>query len=212
MTTPPHRLPTVGVTPTAWGASALAAPGGAEAHPAELVAADTHLQVERTFSFVDLCGFTRFTRHHGPHAAVEVLRELRQVTRSVAAQRGVRVAKWLGDGVMLVGIEPTPVIALGAHLVHHFAPMAHHVRVGVAAGTALLFEGDDYVGEPVNLAFKLCDAADPGQMLVHGCPATLPDWIVASSPVDVRIKGVGPVDGVVDVRPRTISSPASGVA
>ena len=35
------------------------------------------------------------------------------ITRSVAAKRGVRVGKWLGDGAMLIGVEAAPVIALG---------------------------------------------------------------------------------------------------
>ena len=165
--------------------------------PPELLAdGETHLNVTRTFCFADLSGFTAYTRTHGPHAAVRQLGEFRRVTRSVAARRGVRVAKWLGDGVMMVGVEPTPTIALGAHLIHHFADSGVDVRIGIATGTVLLFEGDDYIGEPVNLAAKLCAAAQPGEILATGDEADLPDWVRSEGEVSVRIKGVGSVGGI----------------
>jgi class 3 adenylate cyclase len=40
------------------------------------------------------------------------------------------------------------------------------LRGGVAAGRVILFEGDDYIGRPVNLAARLCDEAEPHQLLV----------------------------------------------
>lgn len=166
------------------------------ARPDDLAGGDTHLNVTRTFCFADLSGFTAFTRDHGPHAAVRQLGEFRRVTRNVAAKRGVRVAKWLGDGVMLVGTEPTPTIALGTHLVHHFSDSGIRVRVGLATGIALLFEGDDYIGEPVNLAAKLCSAAAPGEVLAVTDVEDLPDWVSTDGEISVRIKDVGAVGGV----------------
>jgi len=54
---------------------------------------------------MDLCGFTRFIATNGEHAAIEALTAFRALTRELATRRGVRVAKWLGDGAMLVGVE-----------------------------------------------------------------------------------------------------------
>ena len=176
------------------------------ARPDELAEGDTHLNVTRTFCFADLSGFTAFTREHGPHAAVRHLGEFRRVTRNVAAKRGVRVAKWLGDGVMLVGTDPTPTIALGAHLVHHFSNSGIRVRVGLATGTALLFEGDDYIGEPVNLAAKLCTAAAPGEVLAVAERDDLPAWVSTDGEISVRIKGVGAVGGVHRLRVNLLES------
>ena len=177
------------------------------ARPDELPGGDTHLNVTRTFCFADLSGFTAYTRDHGPHAAVLGLGEFRRICRNVAAKRGVRVAKWLGDGVMVVGTEPTPTIAFGAHLVHHFAATDMQVRVGIATGIALLFEGDDYIGEPVNLAAKLCEAAAPDEILAVLDPATLPGWVTSEGEVSVRVRGVGAIGGIhrlrVDLTPAT---------
>jgi class 3 adenylate cyclase len=159
--------------------------------PDELPSGDTHLNVNRTFVFADLSGFTQFTRQHGPHEAVKLLGEFRRVARNVAAKRGVRVAKWLGDGVMIVSVDPTAAVAFGAHLIHHFAETDLQVRVGLASGIALLFEGDDYIGEPVNLASKLCAAAQPGEILGACELSDLPDWVEAGEAMAVSIKGVG---------------------
>ena len=168
---------------------------------------DAHLSVIRTFCFADLSGFTAFTRDNGPHAAVGQLAEFRRITRNVAAKRGVRVAKWLGDGVMLVGTEAPPTIALGAHLVHAFSDSEIQVRVGIATGIALLFEGDDYIGEPVNLAAKLCAAAEPDKILAVAELADLPDWVTSEDNVTIRIKGVGAIGGVRRLRVKPQISP-----
>ena len=63
------------------------------------------MRVVRCFAFLDLCGFTAYTEEQGDARAVEVLAQLRAVLRAEAEDKGVRVTKWLGDGVMLSGVE-----------------------------------------------------------------------------------------------------------
>ncbi|MDB9846364.1 hypothetical protein OAC41_06325, partial [Acidimicrobiales bacterium] len=62
-------------------------------------------RVTRTIGFVDLSGFTHFTQENGDEAAVRALKFFRDVTREICARHGVRIAKWLGDGAMLIGVE-----------------------------------------------------------------------------------------------------------
>ncbi len=178
--------------------------------PAELPDGDTHLNIDRTFVFADLSGFTQYTRQNGPHEAVKLLGEFRRVARNVAAKRGVRVAKWLGDGVMIVSVNPEAAIAFGAHLIHHFAPTALQVRVGIASGIALLFEGDDYIGEPVNLAAKLCAAANPDEILGACELDHLPDWVEADRAVSVSIKDVGLIGDIYRLVPVIHQTESSG--
>jgi adenylate cyclase len=159
---------------------AEARPGSGTEHPGELP--DTaYLQIERTFCFADLSGFTRFTRRE---------------SREVAARRGVRVAKWLGDGVMMVGTEPTPTIAWAGHVISHFKDTGVEIRAGLATGIVLLFEGDDYIGEPVNLAAKLCSVAEPGEILANCHIDDLPTWMQVLEVEEVDIRGVGPIGGI----------------
>ena len=129
-------------------------------------------RVMRTFAFIDLSGFTGFTERHGDAEAVDLLAEFRRVVRDVAARRGVRIAKWLGDGAMLVGVETEPCAEAIVDIEDclRAVGLALPLRAGVASGPVILFEGDDYIGAPVNLAARLCDRASPGEVLA---PATL---------------------------------------
>lgn len=154
----------------------------------------------RCFAFVDLCGFTAFTDREGTLAATEVLTRFRSAARDVAARRGVRVIKWLGDGVMLVGTTPGPVVATAAELMLRFRHDPFEVHAGIAGGTVLLFEGDDYIGRPVNLAARLCEAAGPGEVLCLGLDDEMPEWVDVAGHVNVRAVGIGDISGVSRLR------------
>ena len=41
------------------------------------------------------------------------------------------------------------------------------LRIGIAAGKVIVFEGDDFIGMAINLASRLCDAAGPGEILAN---------------------------------------------
>ena len=196
-TAAPVRPQLVGAAPE-WAAARM---GDGTQRPDQLPEGNTHLYIERTFCFIDLSGFTVFTRTRGPDEAVELLGEFRRITRNIAAKRGVRVAKWLGDGAMLVSTEPEPAAALAVDLVHRFAGTDIEVRAGLVTGTALLFEGDDYIGEPVNLAAKLCAVAGPGEVFADVELATLPDWVEAELGLEVELRGIGTVGGLSRLRP-----------
>jgi adenylate cyclase len=148
--------------------------------------------VERAFAFLDLCGFTAFMSGNGEHAAIDALNTFRMLTREIAARRGVRIAKWLGDGAMLVGVDVGPAIAASAELIARYDGQTLALRGGIAHGRVLLFEGDDYIGRPANLAARLCDAARPGELLALGYPAkALPAWIKVAGTRDLSLRGLG---------------------
>ena len=148
--------------------------------------------VKRGFAFVDLCGFTAYTDHEGIAAATQVLGAFRAAGREIASRRGIRIAKWLGDGAMVVAVEPTPlleaVLEAGQRVASVSAPLA--LRAGVTWGEAILFEGDDYVGTPVNLAARLCDLAGPSEALVgDGVDEFLPPWAAIEEEGTLLVKG-----------------------
>lgn len=151
---------------------------------------DEPLAVIRSFAFVDLSGFTAFCDLHGEQRAIEVLAFFRGVVRSVAARRGVRVAKWLGDGVMLVGLDEAALAATVGEIVVRCEPQGLRTHAGLATGAVLLFEGDDYVGRPVNLAARLCDRAEPGQIIAAGEAPSTPEWLLVRDPERIEVPGV----------------------
>ncbi len=164
--------------------------------------APTNTRVLRTFAFLDLCGFTAFADHHGDDEAVVELRGLRSAVREVAPLAGVRIDKWLGDGVMLVGVQCEPVVAAALTIRQRLVETARlPLRAGIAQGQVILMEGDDYVGQAVNIAARLCDLAQPGRVVAWADHLDTPTW-VAVTPLDPSwLKGVsGPVPaGALDI-------------
>lgn len=160
-------------------------------HPRVLDPDARSFRVARTFAFLDLCGFTDFVDAHGDDDAVDELRTLRATVREIAPLCGVRVDKWLGDGVMLVGVDPEPVVIAVvaiAERIGSYAKLA--LRAGIASGEVLLMEGDDYVGRTVNLASRLCDLADAGQVLAALDGLPLPDGVAVASSFTLDVRGL----------------------
>jgi len=157
---------------------------------------DVSQRLFRVFAFIDVSGFTTYTDRHGTDAAIELLNRFRSACRDVTGRRGVRVAKWLGDGVMIVGTAPGPVVAAVAELLLRLDEDEFDIHAGIAGGTVLLFEGDDYVGRPVNMAARLCEAAGPGEALCVGADGDIPDWVEVTGVVTVRATGIGDITDV----------------
>lgn len=146
------------------------------------------VRVDRHFAFVDLSGFTSYTDAHGDEESVHVLTEFRGAVRRIATDFGVRIAKWLGDGCMLVAVDASQLVAAVVELERIIddadLPLAMHA--GVAGGAVMLLEGDDYTGGPVNLASRLCDVAVPHEILVT-------PMIAEVAPPDAIREDVGPL-------------------
>jgi adenylate cyclase len=149
------------------------------------------LTVDRSFAFVDICGFTAYCERLGEQPALELLIEFRQIVRDVVARRGVRVSKWLGDGVMIVSLEPAILAAACAEIELRCSSQGLDTHAGIATGSVLLLEGDDYVGRTVNLAARLCEVAQMGQTLAANALPELPTWLHIADTRMVDVAGMG---------------------
>lgn len=150
------------------------------------------MRVRRAFAFVDLCGFTALTDAHGDETAVAHLAAFRSIVREVCSRRGVRVAKWLGDGAMLVGVETTPLVAAVVELEARVSGSPLALRGGLTVGDVILFEGDDYIGHAVNLAARLSDLAEPHEILATAdVAAAAPPWATCVAAGERAIRGLG---------------------
>ena len=150
------------------------------------------MRVPRTFAFLDLSGFTNYTAAYGDDAAGRILGTFRTLVREVASERGVRIAKWLGDGCMIVGVEQQNVIEFVTDLERRAgtvcAPLT--LRAGIATGHALLFEGDDYIGSAVNMAARLCDFARNVDVLMPTMHLDrLPEGVDAEPFGEIELRG-----------------------
>lgn len=158
------------------------------------------MRVPRTFVFLDLSGFTNYTAAYGDDAAGRILGTFRTLVREIASERGVRVAKWLGDGCMVVAVEQKAGIEFITDLASRAASVCAPLtlRAGVATGHALLFEGDDYIGSAVNMASRLCDRAKNVDVLVPTMQLErLPEGVTVEHVGEIELRGFPGTIGVV---------------
>jgi adenylate cyclase len=151
------------------------------------------VRVVRSFAFLDLTGFSALTEAQGDQRAVEVLTVFRTALRDICSRRGVRIAKWLGDGAMLVCVETTPLVAgaleMGSAI--DAAPEDITIKCGITVGPVILLEGDDYIGHAVNVASRLCDRALPHEVLAD-CDVVplIPAWAKVQSNEQIALVGL----------------------
>ncbi len=127
----------------------------------------TNEQVERTFAFVDLAGFTALTEAHGDCEAVGIVRTFRDRTLEVLAP-GDELVKTIGDAVMLAFPDRTAAVRalrmlLERELTHDGTVLLP--RAGAHHGVAISVDGD-YYGAAVNLAARVAGEARGGELLV----------------------------------------------
>lgn len=157
-------------------------------------------RVLRTFGFVDIGGFTAYSNAEGDDRAVEQLMQFRAIVRAVGSGTGIRVAKWLGDGAMLVGLEPVSLVSAILDIMRRMrhAELDLSLHAGAAQGLTILFEGDDHIGSTVNLASRLADEAGPWQ--VYAPVDTLPGLTNSDAPIgELSIPGFPDPVGVADL-------------
>ena|ERR1035438_5059362 len=153
---------------------------------------------ERSFAYIDVSGYTNLTNKYGVHIAAQRLHKFRNAVRIVVGKHGVRVATWLGDGVLLVSIDTTPLLQTVAELSAMFNDMGFQIHAGIACGSVIIFEGNDYVGEPINIAARLADYAKSSEILGHNIvkknvPKTMK---IKMLDVSIPIRGIGKLSNV----------------
>ena len=119
----------------------------------------------RTILFTDLESSTALTQRLGDERAQKLLRGHNGVVRQALAAHGGEEVKHTGDGIM--ASFPSAVAAVEAALAmqRDLAGAEVRVRIGLNAGEPIA-EEDDYFGTAVQLAARITDRAEPGQVLV----------------------------------------------
>lgn len=166
------------------------------------------MKVERTFVFVDLSGFTKYTADNGDSAAGNILTKFRAEVRDVAASWGIRVDKWLGDGCMIVAVEQDMAIGFSLDMQKRCEDVCQPltVRVGLATGEVLMFQGEDYIGTSVNLASRLCDVAEHNEVLMARADLRrLPQGVSENNHDNVTLRGLGEMEVVALTSQTTLS-------
>ena len=189
---------------------------------------------EITALFCDLRGFTGFSETSDPEDVMALLREYHKAIGEIIFRHGGTLERFAGDGVMVIFGDPVPLPnpALAAvqmalemrsaidALIEKWSRLGHELGfgIGLAHGYATLgtigFEGRfDYaaIGTVSNVASRLCDEAQPGQILVS--PRVLlavEDAVVAEPVREMTLKGIRRPILVHNVVGAAMGNPRSG--
>jgi class 3 adenylate cyclase len=127
--------------------------------------------VERTFSFVDLAGFTALTEAHGDLDALELLDRFVDIARRSLSDRD-ELVKSVGDAVMVASLGPETAVAALAAIWERCGQESGFPlpRAGAHHGPAISRD-DDYFGSAVNVAARVAGHAGGGQMLATAAVA-----------------------------------------
>jgi len=164
--------------------------------------------------FCDMRGFTAFCESAEPEETIEVLQTYHEEMGKLINKHGGGVDHHMGDGIMVLFNDPLPcddpagdavrlAIAMRsrmAELCEKWKKLGHRLGfgVGVSLGYATVgmvgYEGRyDYTasGTAVNLAARLCDRAEDGDILLSPRAHTAVEGHYSSEPTgEVALKGI----------------------
>jgi len=116
-----------------------------------------------TLCFIDLTGFTRYTEEEGDLEALDVVENFVTTVEATLPPEAT-IVKTIGDEVMVVSPEPASLTEWAVDLMGHF-PLRPQPRVGIHYAQAVYRDGD-YFGTHVNLAHRVVNRAQAGEVLV----------------------------------------------
>jgi adenylate cyclase len=187
--------------------------------------------------FCDLRGFTGFSGAAGPEEVMGLLQEYYEVLGAIITRYAATLTCYMGDGLMLLLSAPVPCpqpalqglrMALDMQaavqaLLAGWRARGHSIGfgVGLAQGTATVgrigYEGrQEYtaIGSIVNLASRICAAAEDGQILIDATAAAEVRDAVALAPLGTRpLRGFAeavPIFSVTECDPDLATIPAAG--
>lgn len=164
--------------------------------------------------FCDIRGFTAFCETAEPEETIEVLQAYHEEMGTLISAHGAGVDKRMGDGIMVIFNDPFPcddpageAVRLAVAMRERMATLCqqwkrHGHRLGFGVGISLGYatigmvgsEGRyDYTasGTAVNLAARLCDRAEDGEILLSPRAYTaIEDDFRAESSGELSLKGI----------------------
>ena len=118
-----------------------------------------------TILFAELAGASSLFDRHGDEAADALRREHFDALRHEIAQNDGREVKSTGDGLMVAFASSVAAVRCAVDMQRATAALGRlELKVGLDAGEPIP-EGEDLYGTPVIIAGRLCDAAEPGEVL-----------------------------------------------
>jgi adenylate cyclase len=145
--------------------------------------------------FIDLSGYTALTTGDGDRVAAATTMRFEEAVSVAAWRDGGRVVKLLGDGALLRFDRVSDAVRSSLVIRAALDDMGVRTHAGIDCGPIAERDGDVF-GRTVNMAARLANSAEPGQVLVTAAVAesARQHGIEASSLGSLQLKGMdGPV-------------------
>lgn len=126
----------------------------------------------RAIMFIDMVGSTQITRTLGDSEALPLIHQYREVVRRALSAQGGREVDRAGDG-FLTSFDSAYSAATCAIDIQRKLSMENakrsdgpqlKARIGIGAGEPVM-DGDALFGSTINLTSRICDRADPDEIL-----------------------------------------------
>jgi len=124
----------------------------------------------RAIVFTDMCGSVAQTQELGDEGHLALLHDHNEIVRSELARHDGREVKHTGDGIMasFTSVSAAVAFAIGVQAElrsrNEHAPTPLDVSIGISAGEPVTDDHDDLFGAAVQLAARLCDTAQAGDI------------------------------------------------
>lgn len=126
----------------------------------------------RTFLFTDIVESTSLTENYGDILAMTILRKHNEIVRYSIQKNNGNEVKHTGDGIMASFISTSKAVRGALEIQKELKEyrvknpnVPLHVKIGINAGEPVT-EGDDFFGAAVQLSKRICDLAEPDQVLI----------------------------------------------
>jgi class 3 adenylate cyclase len=156
-------------------------------------------RVGRAVLFMDIRGFTAWSEQETPEAAVGMLNDYYRAAEEALGEIGPIKLKFTADEVMAVFANAAEAVQAGSRMLASTRSLLAESKLSAGAGVhyGQVVEGVlggedakayDFIGDTVNTAQRLCDAAAPGELLVSiaACGAA---GLTPAQQRDIVVKG-----------------------
>ncbi len=146
-------------------------------------------RVTKTFVFTDIVDSTKFSELLKDRWEKVVLKVHDETIKRIASDYGGEVVKNTGDGFFLAFPEPTAGVEAAVAIQKQLDEQAFpaELRIGLHT-TEAQDTGGDYQGEGINVAARIGELAEGGQILAS-CDSVIGIPLVCSAPNDAQLKG-----------------------
>jgi class 3 adenylate cyclase len=146
-------------------------------------------RVTKTFVFTDIVDSTRFSELMKERWETVVLKAHDETIKRLAAEHGGELVKSTGDGFFLAFPQPSAAVDAAVAIQKQLENQAFpaQVRIGVHT-TEAQADGGDYQGEGINVAARIGELAQGGQILAS-CDSVTGIPLVCSVPDEAQLRG-----------------------